>query len=96
MRSLEADETDLVGKWIMSDGKVVGDSTTERIEWLVSKVLTRIAFHPELGAWETLFRDPTDGRYWERTFPDSQMHGGGPPRLWHISEEEARIKYKLA
>jgi hypothetical protein len=95
MNHLEPNEAELTGKWILVNGEVRGDAVDERIRWLTSKVLTRVAFSPESGAWETLFRDPNDGRYWERTYPQSQMHGGGPPRLWNIAEEEARRKYKL-
>jgi hypothetical protein len=45
------------------------------------------------GAWETLFQDHDDGRYWERTYPNSEMHEGGPPALVCVSEEEAKAKY---
>jgi hypothetical protein len=95
MKPLEPNEKDLVGKWINDRGKVVGDAVDQRIVWLTSKVLTRVAFHPEYGAWETLFKDPDDGRYWERTYPQGEKHGGGPPRLSLISEDWAREKYKL-
>jgi len=96
MKPLEPTETDLTGRWIVVNGKVVGDAATERIEWLTARALEKIAFSPESGAWETLFRDPNDGRYWERTYPKSHMHGGGPPRLWNIAEEEAQKKYRLS
>lgn len=95
MKPLEPDETDLVGKWGNDRGRVVGDAVDERIIWLTSTVLTKVASHPEYGACETLFRDPNDGRYWERTYPQGEKHGGGPPRLSLISEDRAREKYKL-
>lgn len=93
MEPLKPNEEDLTGKWIEVDGNVEGDATTKRIRWLTSGILEKIAISKEDGAWETLFRDGNDGRYWERTYPQSGLHGGGPPRLWHISEEEARKKY---
>ena len=37
------------------------------------------------GGWETLYRDPDDGRFWKLTFPKSYMHGGGPPALILVS-----------
>jgi hypothetical protein len=95
MKPLEPNETELAGKAILVSGEIRGDAVNERILWLTSRVLTRVAFHPEYGAWETLFRDPNDGRYWERTYPQGEKHGGGPPKISLISEEEARRKYKL-
>ena len=62
-----------------------------RIHELTGGELTRIA-SAENG-WSTLYRDPSDGRHWELTYPLSHMHGGGPPRLAVISLEEARAKY---
>ena len=96
MKPLEPSETDLVGKWINDRAKVVGDAVTDRIEWLTSKVLEKIGPSEESGGWDVLYRDRDDGRYWELTYPKSHMHGGGPPRLWNIAEEEAQRKYKLS
>ena len=48
-----------------------------------------------MGAWETLFRDPDDGRYWERVYPQGDLHGGGPPQLQVIDEAEAKRKYGI-
>ena len=84
-------ETRLVGHWIEADGRMVGDETCERIEWLTSNYLRKQAG----GGWETLFRDPSDGRYWERTYPKGEMHGGGPPTLSVLNDEEARKKFPM-
>jgi hypothetical protein len=52
---------------------------------------------PRLGitdsGWSALHLDPGDGRFWELTFPEGHLHGGGPPLLRVVSEEEARQKY---
>jgi hypothetical protein len=93
MEPLNPIENDLTVKLIRVGNHLEGDATAERIQWLTSGILEKIAFSKEAGAWETLFKDKNDGRYWERTYPQSGMHGGGPPRLWCISEEEARKKY---
>ena len=45
------------------------------------------------GGWSKLYRDPSDGRLWELTFPNSEWHGGGPPCLTCISREKADGKY---
>ncbi|MBE7540272.1 MAG: hypothetical protein HS122_17900 [Opitutaceae bacterium] len=89
-------ETDLVGKWIVEGEKVRGDPTCERIEWLTSHHLREIAVSKQWGAWETLYQDPDDGRYWERTYPQGELQGGGPPRLAVIAAEEAKKKYELS
>jgi Immunity protein 27 len=52
------------------DDRVRSDSTCQRIEWLTSSYLEKIAS----SNWETLFRDPDDGRYWEHTYPQGEMH----------------------
>ena len=90
---INAQETQLVGKWIMQQGQIKGDSTCERIRDLTSNHLRRVAVSKQSGAWETLFQDPDDGRYWEQTYPESQLHGGGPPTLTHLSKDQAETKY---
>jgi hypothetical protein len=71
---------------------VTADAVAKRIEWLTGEVLEPLA--SDSSGWETLFRDPGDGRLWEQTFPHSEMHGGGPPRLQVISENGAAAKYE--
>jgi hypothetical protein len=51
-----------------------------------------VAVGPESGARETLYRAPDDGRYWEWTYPQSEMHGGGPPQLKYLTYQEASKK----
>jgi hypothetical protein len=92
---LTPDETELIGDWIVKGSNVVGDETQERISWLIGNVLEEMAISIPFGAWETLFRDPEDGRLWELAYPQGEMHGGGPQALRCISEEIARQKYKF-
>jgi hypothetical protein len=40
-----------------------------------------------------LYRDPVTGRLWELTWPQSDLHGGGPPRLRLVQADEVRPKY---
>jgi len=90
---LRPEETELVGKWIMVNGKIQSDATCERIHWLISNYLRKIGISKQWGAWETLFQDPDDRRFWEQTYPQSHMHGGGPPMLRCLSKEQAKEKY---
>jgi hypothetical protein len=85
------DETEIVGNWIIVDGQVQSDEACQRI-----LMLTEHSFE-KLGAdstgWETLYKDPTDGRLWERVYPQSEMHGGGPPTIRILSVDQALEKY---
>jgi hypothetical protein len=92
----QSSESELVGTWLVSeDRRVRADRVEERIDWLTANYLRMLATSAESGGWDALFHDPEDGRYWELTFPQSHMHGGGPKRLSVISEPEARTKYRL-
>jgi hypothetical protein len=86
---LRPTETELIGRWEIVNGQVRPDSTCQRIEWLRSSYLEKITS----SNWETLFRDPGDGRYWEKTYPHGEMQGGGPPSLFALSAEKAYAKY---
>jgi Immunity protein 27 len=92
---LKADEDSVNGDWIYRDGQMVGDANCRRIEWLILHHLRKVGDSIKAGAWETLYRDPDDGRYWEKTFPRSEMHGGGPPKLRTITSDEIKDKYGL-
>lgn len=92
MTPLAADERELVGSWTVKRGHVAKDDVTIRIEWLVSHVLQRLA--SDASGWDTLYRNPSDGKLWELIYPQSEMHGGGPPLLRIVSPATARDKYK--
>ena len=92
---LRSTETELVGKWEIVAGHVRGDATCERIEWLIANHLKKIALSNQSGGWETLFVDPDDGRYWERTYPQGEIQGGGPPLLSALDAREAHAKYEF-
>lgn len=91
MKTLEQHEVDLHGDWIVRGDEVEGDETSQRIKWLVAEKLQKVT--TDWSGWEVLYRDPADGRYWELTYPQSEMHGGGPPRLFNLSLKKATEKY---
>ena len=93
MKTLKPNEVELVGEWINTGTGVDGDRTCERIDWLIENVLQQIGYHKENLAWETLYRDPQDGRFWVKTYPHSERHGGGPAALICISEEKAKADF---
>ena len=91
MNRLAPEETDITGKWVFTGDRVVGDENCERIHDLVQNHLIRLG--SDQSGWDTLYRDPDDSRLWERIYPQSALHGGGPPALRLISKDLARVKY---
>ncbi len=84
-------ETLLTGQWLKSEGRIIADETCERIDELIRSHLTELGL--DSGGWDALYRDPDDGRLWERTYPQSELHGGGPPQLRCLFPDQARRKY---
>lgn len=72
-----------------SDEQVIEDAA--RIDDLEKSELELVGSTD--GGWARLYREKKDGRLWEHTYPHSEMHGGGPPRLAVISEEDAKRRY---
>lgn len=90
---IRPEEIEIVGTWVVVNGVVQGDEACERVHELSETYLELLGYSPEGGGWETLFRDPNDGRLWERWYPQSHMHGGGPPALKFLSDADARERY---
>ena len=84
-------DTDLVGQWLLKKGAVEADATCRKIEWLIAHQLVQLG--ADSSGWDELYRDPDDGRLWELTWPQSEMQGGGPPRLTCLTIEAAQRKY---
>lgn len=85
------EENEIRGSWRVVGGKVEADANCSRIEQLIESDLREVAC--DGSGWDILYMDPSDGRYWELTYPESQLHGGGPPTLKQLTKEEARNKY---
>lgn len=67
------------------------DETCQRITDMTAGYLIELG--RDSSGWETLYRDPHDGRFWELTYPESELQGGGPPQLRYLPEEAAKLKY---
>jgi len=91
MSKIEKWETRLTGKWILVNKKIQGDQTCNRIEALIKSHLKEIA--RDSSGWLALYVDPSDGRFWELTYPEGELQGGGPPELRSVTLEEARRRY---
>ena len=90
-QDLGPDERELVGAWVERDGRRELDDVDRRIFWLVTRRL--VPRGVTQLRWEQLYQDPRDGRYWELTFPEGSLHGGGPRRLVWVAALVAREKY---
>jgi hypothetical protein len=90
---LQGHETDLVGSWIVQDGKMAADATCRRIEWLIANRLTKVGNSLAGRGWESAYEDPSDNRLWERTYPESGTHGSGPPRLRALTIDDYQRRY---
>lgn len=88
---LKSDEVELVGHWRMVGDVMTQDAVCERIQWLTDSVLQELSV--DGSNWSALYRDPSDNRLWELTYPQGQMHGGGPPKLHVVCDVEARQRY---
>jgi hypothetical protein len=70
---------------------MAADAVCDRIAVLLEKYLEKVA----TTGWDTLYRDPQDGRYWEVLYLHGEMHGGGPPSLVQVAKDSVREKYGL-
>ncbi|MEZ0469087.1 Imm27 family immunity protein [Luteimonas salinilitoris] len=91
---ISPNETLITGRWIEHKGQLVGDDTCKRINELIRNYLHEIGRDP--SGWDALYRDPQDARLWELIYPESELHGGGPPQLRCLTYGEAEEKYGLA
>jgi hypothetical protein len=83
----------LVGKWIYQNGVMKKDDITQQIEWFINNHLKKIT--TDNTGWDVLFQDPDDERFWQLTYTQGELQGGGPPMLTCISRDEAKSKYLL-
>ena len=80
--NLRPDESVLIGNTNFENGKVYKDLIYQRIEYLISNCLIKIG--SKESGWITVYKDPHDGRLWELSYPNSELHGGGAPVLKSI------------
>jgi hypothetical protein len=92
---------DLSGIELIEGGSLRGengvalDRPSREIERLIREVLVHIVDHPRDGAWRRLFKDPRDGRFWERFYPHGELHGGGPSSLKLVRPDEVRSEFGI-
>ena len=89
--SISKEETEIIGKWVFKNNKVVKNSNCDRINALIKDYLQKVATD-ETG-WKTLYQDPNDKRYWELIYFEGELQGGGPPSLINIGNR--LVKYNI-
>ncbi|HYE31792.1 MAG TPA: Imm27 family immunity protein [Methylomirabilota bacterium] len=90
---IDPSETLLTGNWLFDAGQIKGDMPCERIHALIMSHLILLA--RDSSGWDSLYVDPADKRLWELTYPQSELHGSGPPQLRALTTTEARKKYDV-
>jgi hypothetical protein len=91
VRKIASNEREIRGEWLVRQGEVQADANCRRIEALLSDHLHILG--TDASGWDQLYQDPDDGRYWELTYPQSELHGGGPQLLRCLTLEEVKEKY---
>lgn len=92
--SISPDESLIVGSWVKINGRMAADSELQRIRSLIANDLEFIGTSPD--GWEKLYRDPHDGRFWEKFLPHGAMQGGGPESLRVLDSETVQKKYGVS
>ena len=84
MKKLSEKETELRGDWVLTNGRMEADEVCQRIDWLIQNSLELISKED----WSAIYSDPSDGRCWKLEYRQSHMHGGGPPTLSMVPQDE--------
>ncbi len=76
-------EKEIIGKWVFKDGKMVADANCQLIDSIIKNDLKE--FEKSEDGWTKRYKH-TNGSIWELTYPESHLHGGGPPKLSRIEK----------
>lgn len=91
---IKSNETIIDSDWTKLSNHLTREDAFEiqkRIYWLQTNYLKKLLSIS--NGWEILYIDPHDNRFWELTYPKSDMQGGGPPLLKNININMALSKY---
>jgi hypothetical protein len=91
MKTISENETLIECKWIIADDQITSNDACKRIEWLISDILKLVRV--DKSGWEKIYQDPKDKRFWLLYYPQSEMHGGGPPSLKEVKYKKAELNF---
>jgi hypothetical protein len=70
---------ELTEHWVVQGSSVSAEGDAAKIDALLSAELIKLSATD--GGWRTLYRHRLTGGLWELSYPQGEMHGGGPRRL---------------
>jgi len=70
--------TELQDIWVSRDGNMCAEGDAKTIDDLLAQSL-RVRRSGD--GWTSLYRHHATGEFWELSYPQAEMHGGGPRRL---------------
>lgn len=70
--------------WHAEDGKVTACGDVAAIDEMLATKLEEV--RTEEGGWVIVFRHRDTHQFWELSYPQSELHGGGPRRLRQIGQ----------
>jgi hypothetical protein len=75
--------------WELHDGRMraVGDAR------LIDDLLKNELVEVRKDNWAVLYRHKETGEYWDLTYPQGELHGGGPRRLRVVSDPDSWTPY---
>jgi hypothetical protein len=79
-----ASSEDLRDVWYAEDGKVIAREDAAAIDEMLATKLEEV--RTEEGGWVVIFRHRDTNQLWELSYPQSELHGGGPRRLRLVDE----------
>ena len=81
---MATDSSELRETWEYVGGKMVAAGDTDVINDLLATKLEKL----RAKNWRVLYRHRETGQFWELTYPQTEMHGGGPRLLRRLNITE--------
>lgn len=75
----------LLEKFVLNGSTVVRSGDADKIDALLLNELLKVATTDD--GWRTLYRQELTGHYWELSYPQGEMQGGGPRQLTRLAPE---------
>jgi Immunity protein 27 len=75
---------DLRDIWVSEDGKMVVRGDAAAIDEMLGTKLEKV--RSDASGWLVVYRHRETNQFWELSYPQSEMHGGGPRRLRLIGD----------
>jgi hypothetical protein len=74
---------EIIGKWSFENGEIIPDDNCHLIEKMLQNELKELESIQD--SWTKIYEEQ-NGTLWELTYPESHLHGGGPPKLKRLKK----------